>query len=192
MPTVVEPSNLSVVTSIWPGIGSGDSTSDTLVQAGTEQDGTCGTECLTHSTYDYFWDVGAIVEYNASLNQAYFQLDDLTTGQGVYLYQDFTGSSGEQTEWIVERTQMTTLLGDKVLPSLNDFGTEDIINAEAAIGASWSAPTTVPAESTAVDPQPWNMYDCAALKLASAGPFAADTAFTVQWHDYGPTDPSPC
>ena len=119
------PSPSAVVSSIWPGIGPGTSAADTLVQAGTEQDGNCIFSCV--DSY-YFWqemypqvsqeeitnlavspgnDVAALVEYNPATNQACFELDNFTTDLGVSDYQDLTGfdpGTGSQAEWIVERT----------------------------------------------------------------------------------------
>jgi hypothetical protein len=216
VPLVNEPSNLTVVSSVWPGIGTGDSDDDTLVQAGTEQDGICVLECVAHTTDYYFWlelfpqesqeeitnltanprdNVAAIVEYNPAATQAFFQLDDFTTGQGVYAYQDVSGSpvgSGSQVEWILERTSEHNGLGDAIWPSLDDYGVEGITNAAAASGPDWSDVTTDDANSSAVDATPWDIYDCAGLQLDQTDAFNSSTAFDLSWLNYGPTDPVGC
>jgi hypothetical protein len=55
VPSVIEPSDKSVVSSIWPGIGEGRSNSEPLIQLGTEQDGTCSLGCTIHKTSYYAW-----------------------------------------------------------------------------------------------------------------------------------------
>lgn len=56
VPFVNGPNNLTKVSSIWPGIGTGDNSGDSLIQAGSEQDGACGEPgCFTQSTSYYYW-----------------------------------------------------------------------------------------------------------------------------------------
>jgi Peptidase A4 family len=206
VPTIVGPSDRSVVSSIWPGIGSGLNTADTLIQAGTEQDSLCTPGCRSQVPSYYFWFelypqerqqvvtnlavypgdlVSTIAEYDPDTRTAYFQLNNLTTGQGVYASQLLPGpsaGSGRQGEWIVERTRVGNLL-----PSLANFQTQTITNASAAIGPRWTAPSYLYANNSALRPTATNMIDqCSTTTLtARATPFTANGRFAVIWGGYG-------
>ncbi|OXM64184.1 hypothetical protein CF165_28020 [Amycolatopsis vastitatis] len=215
----VDPSNPNnAQASIWPGIGTGNSTTDTLVQAGTQQTGFTSTSCTKGSCVSQwnalysFWfetfpqepeqeitnltaspgdDVSAIAEYDPVSGQAYFELADYTTNEGVYYYQPVTGSaigSGSQAEWIIERPE-TCNLGCSWW-KLQNFGNEPIINAQAVEGSTWDQVTYADAAGT--NPASMTLYDCAGDQLAGVGPITGFTDFTTSWLRYGNFDNAPC
>ena len=191
--------------STWPGIGSGNNQDDALIQAGMQQEAICLSSCASFNTpwFEIYPQedeqvitnftvhtadlMGVLVEYDPDTAQAYFELDDLTAGFGVYLYQDvspnaqgFTGT-GSQAEWIVERPTVCGLTCQKA--SLPNFGTEPIVGAQAAQG-DWDQPTY----SNMGDRSPveYDMYSCnGKTLLASPTAPTSTTDFTVQWHHQG-------
>jgi peptidase A4-like protein len=207
----------TVSTSIWPGIGTGDSTADTLVQAGTESDGQLvvdeGGNPVGYNTAHYFWfelfpqeaeqeitnltatpgdDVSALAEYDPETALAYFELADYTTGQGVYAYQQVTGSvvgSSSRAEWIAERPTYC-FIGCNLLP-LTNFGDLRIYGAQAAKGVLWSTPVTYPYVGQ-VNPDAWVMTDCGRTVLAQPGSIIDTTDFIDHWRNYGSFDGNPC
>lgn len=148
IPKVNERSDLTVVSSIWPGLGSGNSVADSLVQLGTEQDGACELGCLTHSTSYYLWyeahpeesqqqismtanpgdDVIVQASYNTNGQVATFYFEDFTTHQTMTVQQTLAAyeSTGSQTEYIVERTESCGISGSCTYPSLMNFGTKEL------------------------------------------------------------------
>lgn len=216
VPQVVEPSNLTVVSVIWPGIGAGTS-ADPLIQAGTGQDGSCTPGCLTHNTSYYFWDevapqenrqilhgydlypgdeVGSIVEYDTDNNTAYFTLIDYTRNYLIPLqYIGVNGVSGNTAEWIIERYESCNAFGCNV-PSLMNFGTETLYNAQGLYGSP-SAPAYASGQSLATAPggvsPPWTMVNCPnSLELASTNGWTDPYTFSVNWDNYGTTESFPC
>lgn len=214
IPTVVEPSNLTVVSSIWPGLGTGNSTADSLVQTGSEQDGACELGCLAHKTSYYFWwevypqfsqqeiqtmvaTPGDYVGANVQVIQtsagplAYMEVCDVTTGNNCfsieYAFNPGEGT-GSQAEWIVERTESCGVTGNCNYPSLNNFNYEVITNA-ANIDTSNNQFTWV-----ANDPylSYYNMYSCnggQTLLADTALPSSTNPGtFQVNWVNYGTTD----
>jgi hypothetical protein len=207
VPAVSAPAYASSYSSIWPGIGSGTSSTDQLIQAGTEQDSICAPGgCQSHIDAYYFWfeivpqqgeqiitnliarpgdQVSAIVQYEPTSRVAYFQLVNLTTHQGVYLSQALTGPwtrSGGQGEWIVERTEVGS-----TLPRLANFGTQTITRATAVVGAGWNSSSYLYANTTWLHPTAMNMQtSCSGVRdLARTSPFAANGQFSVTWQNYG-------
>jgi Peptidase A4 family len=217
VPYVGEPSNKTVVSSVWPGMGLGSSDSDALVQAGTEQDGACEIGCTYHKTSYYAWieivpdsaepyqqeitnltvapnnDIAVIVEYNLPTKQAYFEVINYTTNDAVAGYEPVPGSapnSGSAGEWILERTE-----SGGNLPSLSNFGSMQVLTPQAAVGSSWSSYTTDNAQ--AMNPFPIYMTDCAGLLLDTVEEFGntaynVPNSFSLLWNNYGPTDPFNC
>jgi hypothetical protein len=188
--------------SVWPGIGTGNSQADALIQAGTQQEAICQMSCATFLTpwFEIFPQedeqditnltisvsdlVAVIVEYDPLAGQAYFEIDNLTTGTGVYTYQDLTGSaigSGSQAEWIVERP---TVCGVPChLAPLPNFGTLPIIDAQAVDGL-WQDPTV--SNLTDRSPNANYMYSCdGRTQLAAPNPPSNATDFSVTWHNQG-------
>lgn len=155
VPTPYPPSyRTPAESSIWPGIGAGNSDSDELIQAGTEQDVDETGDLMSY----YFWyqivphdeyqievslpvtagdNVTAVVAVNTQEGgPAYFYLYNSTEG----LYTDFNvtypGSTGQQADFIVERT-----LEGGSLPSL-PFFQEDEGGSVGISDAIWYDSTT--------------------------------------------------
>lgn len=204
VPAVREPSNKTVVSSIWPGIGTGNSKTDSLIQAGSEQDGACELGCTTHKTSYYYWieiypqeseqqitnlsahpgdNVQTTVGYKASTHTATFVVCDNTQGicaQGSQPIQS-GGSSGSYAEWILERTEACGVHCN--YPSLNDFGTETMKTNQASIGSTaYSVRQLGP---TGID-----MWNCAkSQQLDRTGAIdSSDLNFPITWLNYGPSE----
>lgn len=141
VPSHASSDNNSDRISVWPGIGSGNSSTDQLIQAGTEseQDMVLG---IYHNEADYAWyeayplepEVNVFtvnpgdqmyvdVNYDPSTAEALFLVEDETTGIGVDMQQAVPGS-GSTDEWIAERPS----LGGNY-QQLGNFGTEYLANA---------------------------------------------------------------
>lgn len=136
--------------SIWPGIGSGSSKNDDLVQAGTQTVAgpagyqgtyawlevypTMPTESIISSFKVDAGDiVGSIVDMNA-LDQAFFDVCDYTKNVCASAEEDLSYTTtaknygllqGQQAEWIAERPGIPTGLSE-----LNKFGTLQITDAQ--------------------------------------------------------------
>jgi hypothetical protein len=205
------------MSSIWPGIGTGNSAADTLIQDGTEQDVVCvGVPCGPAPSY-YFWEeavpqdpyqeevtnlsvnpgdeVGAIAEYDPSSNQAYFQLTDYTSDQGVYDYESLSGHDGapaSQAEYIVERTEECFPIGGCEYPLLADFSSAIIGEAQAATGANWSDPTLSYPYLGSLDNVSIDMYTCNGQQLDSTEGLDSSSDFAVDYRASGHIDPVNC
>jgi len=209
VPSASTAANSSAYSSIWPGIGTGDSPSDSLVQDGTEQDVSCLLSVCTHDYYPWFEVVPeenqeeisnlaispgdaieSYVEWEPVDGEAYFYIDDITTGYAVYDIQytdggQFTGT-GSQGEWIVERTETGSNL-----PPLANFGTVNIVVASGAQGTGWEDPNlTYPA---AADNSPYEITmkscDGGTKTLARPSALASDgTDFSVTFVQRGSTE----
>jgi hypothetical protein len=209
--------NVDAYSSTWPGIGTGTSQRDALIQAGVQQELPCSVaqgqrSCKAQTNTPWFEIypqeaeqdianlpiktsdlVGVIVEYDPLAAEAYFEIDDLTSNTGVYMYQDVAGDSngvvgsGSQAEWIVERPGICFIICNT--SELVNFGTQPIIYAEAAAG-DWSAPdyTTVSQDA----PEAVAMHACPGGSsdplLASPGSITSNEDFNVTWHAYGSID----
>ena len=69
--------------------------------------------------------VAVVVEYDDVNGVAYWELDNLTSGDSLYLYQDLTADSsgvigsGTQAEWIVERPQICFIVCSRASPMID-------------------------------------------------------------------------
>jgi hypothetical protein len=140
------PSTAPALMSIWPGIGSGSSSGDQLIQAGTEQGvGSsplawievvpqlplqCTVNGMTVSTGDNF---AVNVGWDASTSTAAFLLADYSSGVVKEITTPVSGSSGSSAEWIVERTEScaNSACTPGIFPHLLDFKDLDIANGAA-------------------------------------------------------------
>jgi hypothetical protein len=201
----VAASSTETISSIWPGIGTGNSTSDSLIQAGTHQDAACNASSCTTSYYPWFEIypqeseqeitnltvspgdyVGVVVEYDPETADAYFEVDNYTTGLGVYAYQYVTGSivgSGTQAEWIVERPTECFIICQ--MGKLTNFGTEPIGYAQAVYGSLWSDPNLVWSNAGTLSPDAISMYSCSGTLMSQPGAISSGTNFNVVWKSYG-------
>jgi len=213
VPTVVSPSSLTAVSSIWVGMGTGLYTTDALIQAGTEQDNAerCFGACDTTSYYSWF----QVPPYNAHQNVtnlpvspgdefyvhaifsaktrvAGFHMVNVTKGIGINVGETLTDQQYYpiQAEYIVERTEVCggNIGSSCSYPSLMNFGQETIFDAQAARGTEGIS--FVPAANM---PHYYNtMYDKEGTQLAFPGGFdSTGKSFADRWINYGKTDPAP-
>jgi len=206
VPKVSTDASTDAYSSIWPGVGQGVTGADSLIQGGTEQDAHCVLTVCSQTYYPWIeivpyesqqeitnltiapnQEIQTIIEYDHSFG-AYAEIDNLTTGVGVYDYGDFNSSftgSGSTAEWIVERTEE-----NGKFPPLAKFGTESIADAEAAEGTSWDDPKITYPTVDGLKSIAYTMTTCAGTTLATPGT-ASDSAFTVTWKNKG-VNQSPC
>jgi hypothetical protein len=218
VPSVSGPSGQTsnAFSSIWPGIGTGDNAADMLIQDGTEQDVSCIEVPCVQSTSYYFWqeafpqesqeeitnlavspgdEVGAIAEYDPSSNQAYFELDNFTSGLGVYDYETTSGhdaAPASQAEYILERTADCYPIGGCDYPLLANFGSAIIGEAQAVTGASWSDPTLSYPYLDSLDNFSLNMTTCNGQQLDSTEGLDSSSDFAVDYRSSGHVDPVNC
>lgn len=211
VPTATATPDTTRTSSIWPGVGTGTSTSDTLVQAGTEQDDQCIGEVCDPTYYAWFElypqeyqqkipgliispgdSMNAIAEYtpDATTPVADFEIYDATTNEVYDTEQDITGAtpaSGATAEWIVERTQV-----GGVYPQLTDFGVAQIGDAYTVTGSDWDDPNlngyfASDGELHAAD---WSIWNCdKTLLMAEPSAFTSIYGqFAVTFNDAGTAD----
>ena len=203
--------NSTVVSSIWPGIGSGDSTEDTLIQAGTGQDNACYVGCYFYANVYDFWlelypqqsqvivdnmavypgdAVAVLIQYDPATQTANFLFTDFTQKTGGSVSETVTGTdpgSGSQAEWILERTEV-----NGSLTQLGNFGTLNVTGAEAYEGTTAANAQAYPADDPTVDPSEDAMHDCAGQQLEQSSPITGGTAFSISWLAFGTYDPVGC
>ena len=155
VPSASSPCDTNVYSSIWPGIGSGQSSSSTLLQAGSEQDITW--EYVQHygyksfPTYYLWWEaypynaqqqinIGVNPSNNIFVNVAYYgnntahyYVKNNTTGTTTSFNISFSGGfTGYNAEWITERTEE-----NGSYPPLTNFSQMNFSDANAAQGSTW-------------------------------------------------------
>lgn len=136
------PSTAPAAISIWPGVGGGSSTSDLLVQAGTEQDQS-GTTIAWTEVFPVEAQVPVMgmtvvagdqmavhVSWDKATHTAAFLVSDITRHNTKMITQPVSGSSEGSAEWIVERTEFCDN-GACIYPHLLDFGSVQILNGFA-------------------------------------------------------------
>jgi hypothetical protein len=141
VPTANAPAPAEYHSSIWPGIGSGDSSSKALIQNGTDSDAYCNAAgCTRH--YEFWYEVypaehsktvsglsvhagdkvQTSVIYDPSNKSVLFFFVNATTAKGLSITQSLPalGNSVDQSqvEWIVERPSLSG-----TLTALTNFGT---------------------------------------------------------------------
>lgn len=201
--------------SIWPGVGSGYWRYDSLIQGGTEQDATiCSNgSCDPDATYYYAWyeifpqeyqqevtdmpispgdDMSATIWYIPETASGEIYVLDYTTGLGINVEQQIEGDdqyapgSGQQAEWIVERTEE-----GGVYPPLANIGTETIGAASTTLGYSWYGNTyDYPFGDPALQSRDQWMKTCdGSILMAYPGAPSEDNySFDVTWANEGTTD----
>jgi len=138
--------------SIWPGIGQGTSSSDELIQAGTEQAVGSGDVAWTElfplesqqavngMTVASGDNMAVNVGWDSSTSTAAFLLVNYTTGVAKQVSHKFSGSSGSSAEWIAERTEFCNN-GDCTYPHLLNFQGLTVLNGAADRTVSCSTGT---------------------------------------------------
>ena len=145
------------LSSSWPGLGLGDSSSDELFQAGTEQDltPTIGRTGCTGVSLDYYpwweiyprfpdqqgiaWGISVgdtmYLDLYLSGSQVEFFFEDVTTGDYSSFGESSSGFSGESAELILERTEYECDLW-----GLPQGSTTTFTDAEVAINGTYKGP----------------------------------------------------
>lgn len=210
VPAVTSPPDSGGTSSIWPGVGTGDSPEDSLVQLGTEQDSSCATTTC-NATYYAWWEIypqeiqqkfsdleispgdtiSAVVEYLPGTSpSALFDIYNLTTDEAYEVEQQIEGDaagSGSSVEWIAERTQFGS-----AYPPLADFGNLDIGHAFSEVGQNLDDPNLDGyfASDAALDSDDLWMWNCAEnTLLANPTEFTSDIGdFSISWDAAGTTD----
>jgi len=157
VPSASSPYNTNVYSSIWPGIGYGQSSSSALLQAGSEQDVTW--EYVLHygykafPTYYLWWEaypfnaqqqvnIGVspndVIFVNVAYygnNTAHYYIENDTTGATTSFNVSFSGGfSGQHAEWIVERTEE-----NGQYPPLTNFTNMNFSDANAEQNGTWQS-----------------------------------------------------
>ena len=203
--------------SVWPGIGRGSS-SDYLVQAGTESDQTShlGGIFKSHS-YTAWYEVvpgenevpiddisvhpgdhmSVLVFYDGSTQEGSFLVLDVTTNQAVDMQQTVPGPTGSQSEWIVERSCSGSNPNSCNYQKLGNFGTEHISNAGGNVTSGDTISPFSLAGNGAVpssDPQQIPMTNCARTQFLAWPDYPDNTGlgFDDIWQNYGPVEAENC
>lgn len=201
VPAEKGPSDNTHAVSVWPGIGSGGSDGNTLIQAGTQSEhvyylGGVVNFSLTFAWYELFPEESEKIIGNLPVSVGtkmfvavgYEQGKKTSTGT-FYLCagstcgmasQTFKGKSGKQVEWIAERPTLTIIHTNYT--SLDNFGKLTISGAGFQEvnkqGTTFFSATS--RNSSKID-----MTNCAQTQwLALPGPLR-NAAFTVTWKNYG-------
>ncbi|WP_378143731.1 G1 family glutamic endopeptidase [Cnuibacter sp. UC19_7] len=201
---VSTPSGGPDAVSIWPGVGTGDSEYDPLIQAGTQSYYYSGVP-VTNAWFEVYPldpyeiplpsfpagagdDFGVVVTGHAT-GIFLFTLCNYTANKCISAEEDRDAAhfSGQTVEWIVERPQYAT----GAYQQLDPFGSLEILGAEAAEmqgnGINWDSfyGGSVPLDP-AVSINKFTMTSCnGATTLAHPGSFTGGGDFTVNWDDHG-------
>lgn len=211
LPAIFAPfATTSLYSTIWPGIGTGNSSSDSLIQDGSEQDVLCsGSNCTQN--YDFWTEVvpqdpfenvitsmtaspgdqvEAIAEVDPTSALAFFDVVDFTTGQGFSTLESVPGEVGASTaEWIVERPT----INGTTLPNLADFSTVDLQSDQVAYGQNWSDPNLDEPFIGSLNPEDIIMTTCNGSEtMAFPDAITNGTDFTDEWNSTGTVDPAGC
>ncbi len=185
--------------SLWPGLGSGSSSANQLVQAGTEQDYASGLL----QRYFVWWEIFPRYPYQQKLTNIpvspgqtvyiditysggalHFFIENVTTGTADSFSESASGYSGNQAEWIVERTEQTSLNGSYD-PPLANFGTMTFSGAQAErTNGAWYGVGSLPHYFD-------TMYANGERLAGPLGIGCGGTCYAVQWANYGASDPAP-
>jgi len=187
-PTVVK-SSVSAQMSIWPGLGSGKTASDELVQAGTGQ--STGPAC----TVPYFWyelvpyenevkvggisvaagdKVMVVVSFAPGTKTATFDFYNNTKNTYLRMTQKLPSGhafKGNQVEWIVERPQ----LSNGSYTALPNFRSVSVTSAR------YHTSTTSTVSAPILTSTSYFMLNAAGQSLASPSGLTTNGAFTVTW-----------
>ena len=204
IPSVSAPYNTPTYSSIWPGIGSGNSPTSQLIQAGTEEDVTW--EYVQHVGYEAFpnyylwWEIFPSYQYQQTVNigvspgnqifvncsyasgEAHFYIENESTGNYTSFNVSMSGYDGSQAEWIVERSEH-----GGYYPELSHFSSAvTFTDANAEIGSTWSG---VGNWAHYYD----TMYDYRGDDSEQTDAFpgsinSAGNSFPVNWSHYGDQD----
>jgi hypothetical protein len=198
VPAEKGPSDNTHAVSIWPGIGTGNNSKNTLIQAGSESQHIYYLGVSFSTTFAWFElfpeesekiisnlpvHVGTkmfvSVEYEAGKTHkaVFFLCAGSTCGSAT---QTFKGSSGKQVEWIAERPTLTIIHTNYT--SLDNFG--KLTLSDLTFSETTSQETTFSGASSR-NSSKIDMTNCRRTQwLAMPGPLR-DSAFTDVWKNYG-------
>lgn len=198
VPAEKGPSDNTHAVSVWPGIGTGTSSRNTLIQAGTQSEHVyyLGVDfSLTFAWYELFPEEGekiisnlpvhvgtkmfVSVEYEAGKTSkaVFFLCAGKTCGTAT---QTFKGSSGKQVEWIAERPTLTII--HTKYTSLDNFGKLTI--SGAGFSETNSQETTFLGASSRNSGK-IDMTNCRQTQWLALPGALRNSAFTDTWKNYG-------
>ncbi len=203
VPTIAAPrAHVTTALSIWPGIGTGNNSSDSLIQAGTGFN-TISVGPFGPLTFRYLWwqivpemndeiiinnlpistndQIAVDVSYDPASHNAMFLICDLSTNTCGQQTTHVNGSSGGTAEWIVERM---SFLGPP--DSLSHFGKETITGAGAVQTANHISTGNSIGGLSSYYPFIMSCNDGLGPVLAAPGALKSSDSFTVQWKAGGP------
>ena len=203
VPTIAAPrAHVTTALSIWPGIGTGNTRSDSLIQAGTGFN-TVSFGPFGPFTFKYLWwqivpqmddeviinnlpistkdQIAVDVSYDPTSHNAMFLICDLSENTCGEQTTHVAGSSGGTAEWIVERM---SFLGPP--DSLSHFGKETITGAGAVQTADGVSTGNSIGGLSSYYPIIMSCNDGFGPVLATPGPLANSDSFTVRWKNGGP------
>jgi hypothetical protein len=214
VPYLNAPKIISAAGSVWPGLGTGYSLGDSLIQAGSNTSrqylfdgGYVRTSIVAWidvvpqmSSYRSEIDslpispgdtMAVDVGWDPTSNEAGFILCDYNTNNCIEPTVQISGAggSGSQAEWVVERTEQSDLFSSSY-PSLNDFGTESINDPTAS--ATYGGPGPGTPLYNLSNYQLIYMTNCADNEILAAPLAVEPSYFNDVWNLYGPTDPAGC
>lgn len=207
VPAIDSPSDISAAVSVWPGIGTGDSSSDQLIQAGSQTEHLYYEDGLYTHNAIFPWveiypqeselEIGnlpisagqemyAEVQWDPTSDTATFLLCNETTNDCGEATQRVNGSSGSTAEWIMERPLECYVSCN--FPSLDNYGTSTMYYAEASQTVNGTTTTNfIPGFN---DYYPIEMENCAgteALAVVDGTPSNLGI-FNDYWDNYGPSE----
>jgi hypothetical protein len=202
-PSIKGPNNITHAVSIWPGIGTGNSSRSTLIQAGSQ------SEYLTY--FDHVFHIHLIYAWMEVFPGGYEKMiSNLPVHAGTTMFVDveyepgkkgtalfficagkkcgeasksFDGKSGQTVEWIAERPTLTLVHSKYV--SLDRFGRLLISGASAS--ESNSAYTTY-FGATGGNSDTRIMTNCRQTQWLAVPERLRRSAFTDAWKNYGPSE----
>ena len=203
VPSVGSPAGTNAYSSIWPGIGSGNASSNQLLQAGSEQD--ISWQYVLHygwgatTSYYLWWEAypfnvqqqvniavspGQTIFVNVAYygsSTAHYYIKNESTGVATSFDASFSGGfTGLHAEWIIERTQE----GNNY-PSLADFNNTTFSDANAEQGSTWNGVGNWSHKYINMH-DPFN--DDSEATDAYPGPISSGNTFTLYWSNYGDSD----
>ena len=203
VPSVGSPAGTNAYSSIWPRLGSGNTSSNQLLQAGSEQD--ISWQYVLHygweaSTSYYLWweafPFNAQQRVNIAVSPlraifvnvacygsstAHYYIKNESTGVATSFDASFSGGfTGLNGKWIVERIQV----GNNY-PPLADFNNTTFSDANAEQGSTWNGVGNW--SHNYLDMYDWHNDDFEVTDTYP-GPISSGNTFTLYWSNYGDTD----
>jgi hypothetical protein len=203
VPTITIPrAHVTTTVSVWPGIGTGHTSKDSLIQAGTTSDNISfgpfrinlkylWWEIVPQNPFQIIIDNFPIstkdrmlvdVSYDAKSHNAMFLICYFSSNICGLQTAHVNGGSGNTAEWIVERN---TIFGTPGYPPLSDFGNETITQAGAVQTANGVSVGNTIGGLRSYYPI---IMRCNGVVLATPDPHVTSSgSFAVHWKNRGPS-----